>query len=128
MARLSADFRPRKQNLHYQQGDSFAHTFTMKINSEPVDFTGCTALLQIRENFSDQSPTMAPLVELTETTGITLGGNTGVVTFVLTPIQTQVLASKATRARFQLRIVDPSVPVTVSILTGTIRAQRSVIQ
>lgn len=127
MARISPDMGAHKEHLLVRQGDSFAFTFTLKSAGELVDFTSCTALLQVREDWGDEERGKLPLLELTESNGITLGGATGVVSFRLTPAQTQELVQKTRRARYQLRITDSLSGIKATVLRGELRTDRSVI-
>ena len=127
MARISTDMGAHKERLGMLQGDSFSFTFTLKSNGELVDFTDCTAILQVRERFADEESGKPPLAVLTQLSGLTLGGATGVITIRLTPVQTQELGTKFKRARFQLRITDTTTAIVATVLRGEIRTDRSVI-
>lgn len=127
MARISTDMGAYKQRLGMLQGDSFSFTFTLKSDGELVDFTDCTAVLQVRERFADEEAGKPPLATLTQASGLTLGGVTGIITITLTPSQTQELGTKFKRARFQLRITDTTSGIVVTVLRGEIRTDRSVI-
>lgn len=125
MARISPDMGAHKDHLFVRQGDTFSFTFTLKYNDELVDFTNCTALLQVREAFGKQELTKPALLTLTETTGLALGGVTGTITINLTPAQTQDATFK--RARFQLRVTDTLSGIKATVLQGLIRIFPSVI-
>ena len=72
MARINTDMGAYKEHHIIRQGDDFSFSFTLKSDGEPVDFTACTAVLQIRKLFADDENGKPPLLELTETDGITL--------------------------------------------------------
>jgi hypothetical protein len=127
MARISTDMGAYKEHLLLRQGDDFSFTFTVKIESEPVEFTDCTALLQVRKLFADDEPGKAALLELTETSGITLGASDGVISLRLTETQTQEFVRENQRARYQLRITDTTTGISATVLRGEIRTERSVI-
>lgn len=73
--------RPRKHNLHILQGATWCAHFTWSVgttatNVTPVDLTGCTARMHIREYLD--APEIA--LELTTANGrITLGGVAGTI-------------------------------------------------
>lgn len=95
---------PFKLNLRIYQGATYSRVFTWKIGtllaSVPVDLTGCTARMQLREEVDSD----AVLLELTTTNNrIALGGAAGTVTFALTAADTAALAF--TRAVYDLEVV-----------------------
>jgi hypothetical protein len=129
MARISTTIGAHKTRLILREGDSFSFTFTLKVDGSSVDFTACTAVLQIRERFAHEESGRPPLLELTETDGITMTSN-GIVTIQLTPAQTQQIADQVpyARVRFALRVTDPLSNLVVTILRGEMRLDRSVIR
>lgn len=78
-----------KVQLDIFQGSTFTKSFTWSVNGTPVNLTGATAKFQIKTSASDTTP----LLELTEASGIVLGGPTGVIEVKLTDEQTQALPS-----------------------------------
>mgnify|MGYP000066981416 CR=1 FL=1 len=78
---------PGKANLLCPQGSTFTRTLTYKIDDSPVDLTGYEARLQVREyHYSDDF-----VVNLTDTSGITLGGSAGTITTTIAASATQEL-------------------------------------
>lgn len=76
-------------NLSIDQGSDFDRTFTLKNgpaeSRTPVDLTGYTARMQVRQDIDDEDP----LLELTtENGGIVLGDAAGTIQLVLTATQT----------------------------------------
>ena len=78
--------------------------------SEPIDLTGCTARMQMREKYG--SPVL--LEANTENGGIDIDGPAGVINVLLTDVQTDALGVKEgstrprTAALYDLEIVFPS--------------------
>lgn len=71
-----------------EQGATFQMDVTWKAtDGTPVDLTGSTARMQLRETYDSGST----LVSLTSGSGITLGGTAGTVTIVITAAQTAAL-------------------------------------
>lgn len=74
--------KPFKYRIEIVQGATLRDTVTWRAGepSAPVDLTGCTARMQVRDKIA--SPTV--LLELTtENGGISLGGTAGTVTLYL---------------------------------------------
>lgn len=70
---------PGKLNLTCPQGSTFSRTLTYKIDDSPVNLTGYTARLQVREyHYSDDF-----ITSLTNSSGITLGGSAGTITVLI---------------------------------------------
>ena len=49
------------------------------ITTDPVDLSGATCRMQLRRRWADDEPGVAPLLDLTDGHGITLGGALGTV-------------------------------------------------
>ena len=61
------------------QGSTFSRTITYKINETPVNLTGYTSKLQVREyHYSDDY-----LVSLSSGNGMTLGGSAGTIAVLI---------------------------------------------
>lgn len=70
---------PGKFNFICPQGSTFSRTLTYKIDNSPVDLTGYDARLQVREyHYSDEF-----ILNLTDTSGLSLGGSAGTITIDL---------------------------------------------
>lgn len=80
---------PGKANLLCPQGSTFTRTLTYKIDNSPVDLTGYEARLQVREyHYSDDY-----VINLTDVSGITLGGSAGTIDILIDANTTQELVS-----------------------------------
>lgn len=55
----------------------------------PIDLTGCTAHMEVKKAYAD----LTPLVNLTDTAGITLGATTGTIDLVITDSDTAKMPS-----------------------------------
>jgi len=67
---------PGKVNFVCPQGSTFSRTLTYKLDDTPVNLSGYTARLQVREyHYSDDF-----IANLTSSSGITLGGSAGTIT------------------------------------------------
>jgi len=76
---------PGKVNFTCPQGSTFSRTLTYKVNNTPVDLTGYSARLQVREyHYSDDF-----ITSLTDVSGITLGGSAGTITVLMAASATQ---------------------------------------
>lgn len=78
-------------------GATYRHLFVYTRNTaedpkvfKPVDLTGCTALLQVRD--AATSPTVRATLASAPGVGITLGTTDGTILLEFTPEQTQTLA------------------------------------
>lgn len=82
---------PGKYNMVCPQGSTFIKQLTYAIDGVPVNLTGYTAKMQVRE--SHASPVV--IVDLTtENSGITLGGSLGTITLTISAAVTEALVSK----------------------------------
>ena len=79
--------KPAKYNIICPQGATYDVQFTYKINKFPVDVTGYSARMQVRQTHTSSDT----LVSLTNGSGITLGGTAGTI---------DILISAATTAGF----------------------------
>jgi len=78
---------PGVLDLNCYQGASFDYTLTWKTSGAPVDLTGYSARMQVRDSYDAGSA----IVSLTNGTGITLGGTAGTILVALTSVQTAAL-------------------------------------
>lgn len=67
---------PGKYNFVCPQGATFSKQLTWNIDDDPVDLTGYTARMQVREKYTS---TQKILDLTTENGGITLGGDEGTI-------------------------------------------------
>lgn len=79
-------------NLTAEQGATFDTTITWQVGNPaaPVDLTGYTARMQIKDNFLDSAIQVAQLT--TENGGITLGGALGTIKMTLTAVETAAIS------------------------------------
>ena len=70
---------PGRLNFVCPQGSTFRRTLTYKIETTPVNLTGYSARLQVRENHDSTDY----IVFLTNGNGITLGGSAGTIDILI---------------------------------------------
>lgn len=102
-------------NIELEAGASWTNTFTWLDPSTnlPINLTGYTAKLQFRWVFGDPSVQL----ELTQASGIVLGGTAGTITINITDTQTTALALALPRTRglYDLFLTNPATsPHTVT--------------
>lgn len=66
---------PGTYNITCPQGATWDKTFTVNVGGTPLNLTGYTAAMQVRESVGST----ATLVSLTNGSGITLGGTAGTI-------------------------------------------------
>ena len=82
---------PGKYNMICPQGSTFSKVLTYTIDSEPVDLTGYTARMQVREKHISKTA----IVDITtENGGITLGGELGTIDLYISDEVTQLFIAK----------------------------------
>jgi hypothetical protein len=97
-----------KHNLKIDQGATFQDVTTYKAGDPavPVNLTGCTARMHIREEL--ETPTV--LLELTtENGGITLGGVAGTITLNISATATALITWTAAVYDLELIFADSTV-------------------
>lgn len=102
-------------DIRVEQGATFQRTITWSDSvGNPIDLTGYTARLQMRNNLNDPTP----FLDLTtENGGITLGGAQGTVTLLATDEQTSAIDSKKGVYDLEIELSDGSV---VRLLAGKV--------
>lgn len=80
---------PGYLNLICYQGASFDYTLTWKSAGTPVDLTGYSARMQVREDYTSSTAVLS----FTNGTGITLGGTAGTILIATTAGTTANLAA-----------------------------------
>ena len=103
---------PAKYTITCPQGSTYDVEFTYKINKFPVDLTGYSARMQVRE--THLSPDT--LISLSNGNGITLGGVAGTIGILISAQNTQ--GFKPVKHVYDLEIVSANGAVT-RILEGT---------
>ena len=66
---------PGFSDLDCPQGATFTKRFTLLLENVPVNLSGYSARLQVRESYDS----LTPVVSLTSGSGITLGGTAGTI-------------------------------------------------
>jgi hypothetical protein len=104
-----------KFKISVDQGSTYRRTITWKAGTPavPVDLTGCTAMLQMREKI--ESP--AVLYELISPTGIVLGDAAGTVELVIPAEDSSLWSWRA--AVYDLEITFPDTSVR-RLLSGSV--------
>jgi len=78
---------PGDYNIKCPQGATFDRTFTISIGGSPMNLTGYTAAMQVRETYDSTST----LLSLTSGTGITLGGTAGTIAVLVSSTATAAI-------------------------------------
>jgi hypothetical protein len=79
---------PGDYNIKCPQGATFDKTFTITVNGSPMNLTGYTAAMQVRETYDSTST----LLSLTNGSGITLGGTAGTIAVLVASTATAAIA------------------------------------
>jgi hypothetical protein len=88
------------------QGATYRRTLTWKIGTYPVNVSGYSARMQVRESFDSQTY----LVNLTSENGITLGGSLGTIVLYISDIDTSNI--RAGVYVYDLEVIAPNGDVT----------------
>jgi hypothetical protein len=87
------------------QGASFDYTLTWQTGETPVNLSGYTARMQVRDTYDGGSA----VVSITSGTGITLGGTAGTILVELTATQTAAIdATPSGQYVYDLELVSGS--------------------
>jgi len=93
-------------NLALEQGATFRLTITWTDNaSAPIDLTGAHAHMQIRTQHAN-TDTGSPLIDIDDTSGITLGGPAGTIEILIDETLTAPLT--VSNALYDLYITMPN--------------------
>ena len=113
---------PIKRKLTIVQGATFRRRWTWKPGGVPMDFTGCSARMQVRSDVD--SPVV--LIELTtENGGIVLGAEPGSIDLYIGALQTEEIAWEG--GVFDLEIQYASGPDDVDrLIAGSVAVSREV--
>ncbi len=87
-----------------EKGTYWNRALSWTADSVPVDLTGWTAHMQVRPAYANQ--TSVVLADLTDGSGITLGGTAGTILLELTGTQTAALSFDT--AVYDLYLTNPS--------------------
>lgn len=80
---------PGLYNITCPQGATWDRTFTVNVGGSPLNLTGYTAAMQVRES-ADAS---TALVSLTNGSGISLGGTAGTIAVTISSTASAAIAS-----------------------------------
>ncbi len=78
---------PGRLDMSCYQGASFDYTLTWQTGGTPVNLSGYSARMQVRDGYDGGSA----IVNLTSGTGITLGGTAGTIVVALTATETAAI-------------------------------------
>ena len=96
---------PGRLDMSCYQGASFDYTLTWQTGGTPVNLSGYTARMQVRDGYDGGSA----IVSLTSGTGITLGGTAGTILVALTATQTAAIdATPSGQYVYDLELVSGS--------------------
>lgn len=106
-------------NALTDQGKTWSKTLVYKIGGLPFDNTGWGARMMVRRNYDS-----APVVSLTHTSGLTLGGVNGEITFFVSAVTMEDLLG---RYVFDLELYDQANSAIVyGVVRGTLEVRREV--
>ena len=129
-----------RQNLTIRQGETWSYVYTHLAAGSPVDLTGYTARMSIRESFEGTNEAYLSTGADANGGTITLGGVAGTVTLAMTAAQSAALAGDLSSILFveprkraerdvdflyDLELVSGAGVVTRA-LEGCLRVQREV--
>lgn len=97
---------PGLVNLTFSQGATWKLNLTYESGNNPVDLTNYTARMQARSTYDST----AVALNLTNGTGITLGGTAGTIALLVNATTTAAIG--AAQYVYDLEIVSPSGEVT----------------
>jgi len=96
---------PGRLNMNCYQGASFDYTLTWQTGGTPVNLSGYTARMQVRDTYDGGSA----IVSISSGTGITLGGTAGTILVALTATQTAAIdATPSGQYVYDLELVSGS--------------------
>jgi len=96
---------PGRLDMDCYQGASFDYTLTWQTGGTPVNLSGYTARMQVRDTYDGGSA----VVSITSSTGITLGGTAGTILVELTATQTAAIdATPSGQYVYDLELVSGS--------------------
>jgi hypothetical protein len=112
--------QPGTYNITLYQGATYQQQFTWKDqNNNPINLTGYTARMQIRESHDAASP----FVTLSTGSGITLGGVAGTITLTISDSQTSAMTQSS--GVYDIELVS-SLGTVTRLLEGNVIISREV--
>lgn len=119
MPTVQSDTAPGRLNLILVQGVDFRKTLTLEDgNGAPIDLTGCTAALKIRDAND------AVLASLADGSGLTLGGPAGTIGVVILAAATKALPAARDHWYDLIYATAASPPVTSGAVAGAVEVRR----
>lgn len=109
---MDTPVKPAKYTMTCPQGSILDVQFTYKINKFPVNLTGYTARMQVRETHNSSDA----LISMNTLEGITLGGKAGTINIFIPSVLTE--GFKPVPHVYDLELIYPNGSV-VRILEGT---------
>jgi hypothetical protein len=109
---MDAPVKPAKYTMTCPRGSIVDVQFTYKVNKFPVNLTGYSARMQVRESHDS----LETLVSLSTDSGITLGGKAGTINIFIPSTNTE--GFKPVPHVYDLELIYPNRSV-VRILEGT---------
>lgn len=107
---------PAKHNLYIYRGATFSEAITWKDeNATPIDLTGFTARMQMRETVEASMPFLSLT---TENGGIALGGAAGTINILATAAATSAITASA--GVYDLEIVAGDTITVTRLLEGLV--------
>jgi hypothetical protein len=97
-------------NIKIEQGATFSQTFTWKISGNPVDLTGYTARMKVRDT-TRRASAVNEMISLTSPSGgIVLGGAAGTIAVTISASATAAVV--AGKYAYDLELAAPNATVT----------------
>lgn len=119
MPTVTSDNGPGRLDLVITQGVDFRKTLTLEDgNGAPIDLTGCTAALKIRDAND------AVLASLADGSGLTLGGAAGTVGVVILAAATRDMPAARDHWYDLIYATGASPPVTSGAVAGSVEVRR----
>jgi hypothetical protein len=109
---MEALVKPAKYNTTCPQGATYDIQFTYKINKFPVNLTGYSARMQVRESYSSPNT----LVSLSTGSGITLGESAGTINILISAVETAAFTPNT--YIYDIELVSPNQSV-IRIVEGS---------
>lgn len=107
---------PGKYNLYLYRGATFTRIITWKDeNGTPIDLTGCTARLHMRDSIDATTPF---LTLTTENGGITLGGIAGTIALLATATATTAIT--AAQGVYDLELIASDGVTVTRLIEGMV--------
>jgi len=111
-----------KHNITIEEGSTFSQRWTYKdVNGNPIDLTGYTARMQVREKHSSSTA----VIDISDGNGITLGGAAGTIDIEILPAATINLALPKGFGVYDMELTPPD-GKTFRLMEGGVKYTREV--